>query len=176
MTGGTLPAGCLCLFTGALMGGVFLGLKLLGLLLRGGRIFTFFSDLFFGLFCAVTAFLVALAVDSGRLRLFQAALQCLGAWGAIAALGPLLNSAAAKLRKAARRMDSAIRRLLHKLLPKRKPRRKKVTQRKSSQKRAPQRQRQGLHTKLSKKRKKQTKFTAKTPNGLWDSKLSSHQN
>ena len=33
MTGVTLPAGCLCLFTGAMLGGVFLGLKLLGLLL-----------------------------------------------------------------------------------------------------------------------------------------------
>lgn len=166
MTGGTLPAGCLCLFTGALMGGVFLGLKLLGLLLRGGRIFTFFSDLFFGLFCAVTAFLVALAVDSGRLRLFQAALQCLGAWGAIAALGPLLNSAAAKLRRAARRMDSAIRRLIHKLLPKRKPRRKKVTQRKPSQKRAPQKQRQGLHTKSSKNKKKGRCLQQKHPTGF----------
>ena len=136
MTGATLPAGCLCLFTGAMLGGVFLGLKLLGLLLRGGRLFTFFSDLLFGLICALTAFVVALAVDSGRLRMFQAALQCLGAWGTIVALDPLLSGFAARLRRVAGRLGGAVRQRTGRLLPKRKPPQKTGSRRKAPRKSA----------------------------------------
>ena len=44
-------------------------------------------------------FLCALAVDSGRLRLYQAALQGLGAWCVVAAFGPLARRGIARLRK-----------------------------------------------------------------------------
>ena len=150
MTGVTLPAGCLCLFTGAMLGGVFLGLKLLGLLLRGGRLFTFFSDLLFGLICALAAFVVALAVDSGRLRMFQAALQCLGAWGTIVALDPLLSGVAARLRRVAGRLGGAVRQRTGRLLPKRKPRQKTGSRRKAPRKPG----RQGRKQRLGVKRQK----------------------
>ena len=54
----SLPGACLCLATGALLGGAFLALKLARLLLRGGRIFLFVSDLLLGPLCAVVAFTV----------------------------------------------------------------------------------------------------------------------
>lgn len=46
-------------------------------------------DVLFCLVCGATSFLCALAVDQGRLRLFQAVFQGLGAWAAIAGLDPL---------------------------------------------------------------------------------------
>ena len=44
-------------------------------------------------------FLCALAGDSGRLRLYQAALQGLGAWCVVAAFGPLARRGIGRLRK-----------------------------------------------------------------------------
>ncbi len=66
MTGLTLPAACLCLMTGAL-------------------------DIIFCLVWALTAFLCALVVDKGRLRMFQVVMQVLGAWGTVVALDPFIN-------------------------------------------------------------------------------------
>lgn len=108
----SLPAACLCLASGALLGGAFLAMKLARLLLRGGRVFLFISDLLLGPLCAVTAFTVALAIDKGRLRLFQVVLQGLGAWGAVCALDPLISGAAAGLR----RLAAGLRRFFHRRL------------------------------------------------------------
>lgn len=106
----SLPAACLCLATGALLGGVFLALKLGRILLGGGRVFIFVSDLLLGPLCAVTAFTVALAVDKGRLRLFQVILQGLGAWGTVCALDPLISGTAMGIKKLAVRLRRFFRR------------------------------------------------------------------
>lgn len=108
----SLPAACLCLATGALLGGVFLAMKLARILLGGGRVFIFVSDLLLGLLCGAAAFTVALAIDKGRLRLFQAALQALGAWGTVCALDPLISGTAAGIRKLAARLRRFLRRRL----------------------------------------------------------------
>ncbi len=47
MTGLTLPAACLCLMTGALLGGLFLFFKLLRGLLYGGRLCAAALDIIF---------------------------------------------------------------------------------------------------------------------------------
>ncbi|RKJ40752.1 hypothetical protein D7X94_06740 [Acutalibacter sp. 1XD8-33] len=99
MSAGILPSGSLCLFSGALLGGLFLACKLLRILLHGGRLCAAVLDILFCLCCAFTAFLCALAVDRGRLRMFQAGLQILGAWGIIAALDPMVEGAARILRR-----------------------------------------------------------------------------
>ncbi len=99
MNGWSLPAGCLCLVSGALLGGLFLAIKLLRVLLHSGKLCTALLDVAFCLVCALTAFLCALVVDKGRLRLFQAALQALGAWGVIAALDPFISGVARWLRR-----------------------------------------------------------------------------
>lgn len=108
MTGGTWPQASLCLFSGALLGLLFLACKLLRVLLGLGRLATALLDLAFCLFCGLTAFLCALVLDQGRLRLFQTALQLLGAWGAAAALDPLVEGAARLLRRTAARMRRAL--------------------------------------------------------------------
>lgn len=102
MTGMTLPSGCFCLMTGAMLGVLFLGCKLLRGLLRGGRLCTAALDVLFCLICALTVFMCALVIDRGRLRVFQAALQGLGAWGAIVALDPLTGGVERLLRRLGR--------------------------------------------------------------------------
>lgn len=99
MTGLTLPAACLCLVTGALLGCLFLGCKLVRGLLYGGRLCAAVLDVLFCLVWALVAFLCALVVDKGRLRLFQVALQVLGAWGAIVALDPFVNGVTGMVRR-----------------------------------------------------------------------------
>lgn len=144
----SLPGACLCLATGALLGGAFLALKLARLLLRGGRILLFVSDLLLGPLCAVVAFTVALAIDKGRLRLFQVVLQGLGAWGTICALDSLVNGTAAWLRKVTgklrgflrrrifrplavwgKRLFARVKELLRKLLPAKKPKKRRRARR-----------------------------------------------
>jgi len=88
MTGLSAPAVFFCLLTGCALGMLFLLLKALRLSLSAGRFLTAVLDAAFGIVCGGVAFLTALAVDKGRLRLMQALLQMLGAWGAIAALDP----------------------------------------------------------------------------------------
>ena len=56
-------------------------------------------DVLFCCLCGGFVFLCALAVDSGRLRLYQAALQGLGAWCVVAAFGPLARWGIGRLRK-----------------------------------------------------------------------------
>lgn len=99
MTGITLPAACLCLMTGALLGMLFLACKLVRGLLYGGRICTAVMDILFCLIWAVTAFLCALVVDKGRLRMLQMVLQVLGAWGAVVALDPFVNGVTSLVRR-----------------------------------------------------------------------------
>ena len=108
MTGGSWPQASLCLFSGALLGLLFLACKLLRVMLGLGRLATALLDLAFCLTCGLTAFLCALVLDQGRLRLFQAALQLLGAWGAVAALDPLIEGTARLLRRAAGRLRRAL--------------------------------------------------------------------
>lgn len=104
MTGLTLPAACLCLTTGALLGGLFLGCKLVRGLLYGGRLCAAVLDVLFCLIWALTAFLCALVVDKGRLRMFQAALQVLGAWGTVVALDPFVNGVTDLVRRIGRKL------------------------------------------------------------------------
>lgn len=102
MTAATWPAAALCLTTGALLGGLFLLLKLLRVLLRGGWLLTAALDLLFCLVCGVTAFLIALVLDKGRLRFFQAALQLLGAWGTVTALDPFITGLSRQIKRLGR--------------------------------------------------------------------------
>ncbi len=100
MTAASWPAAALCLFSGALLGVFFLFLKLLRVLLRGGRLLTAALDLAFCLTCGLAAFFIALALDRGRLRFFQAGLQLLGGWGAVTALDPFINAVARLIKRA----------------------------------------------------------------------------
>ena len=70
------------------MGCLFLLFQGVGILLGAKKLGTALLDLVFCCLCGGFVFLCALAVDSGRLRLYQAALQGLGAWAAAASLGP----------------------------------------------------------------------------------------
>ena len=77
-----------CLVSGAALGGLFLGAEALAGLLGLKKPGRALLDL---LCCAVTGvavFLCALAVDSGRLRLYQVALQALGGWAVWGAFAP----------------------------------------------------------------------------------------
>ena len=104
MIGLTLPVACLCLMTGAMLGGLFLFFKLSRGLLYGGRLMTAVLDVLFCLIWALTAFLCALVVDKGRLRMFQIVLQVLGAWGAVVALDPFVNGVTGMVRRFGRRL------------------------------------------------------------------------
>ena len=78
MTGGLVPAGVFCLAAGAALGCLFLLCKALRLALGLGPWATALVDVLFCLVCGAWSFLCALAVDQGRLRLFQAVFQGLG--------------------------------------------------------------------------------------------------
>lgn len=108
MTWGTLPEASLCLFSGVLLGLAFLAFKLLRVMLGLGRWAAAFLDVLFCLLCALTAFLCALVLDKGRLRLFQAALQLLGGWGAAAALDPLVERAAELIKTVGKKLSGLI--------------------------------------------------------------------
>ena len=57
MTAGIVPAAFFCLGTGAALGVLFLLVKAVGLALRGGRLYTFLSDLAFGILCGAVVLL-----------------------------------------------------------------------------------------------------------------------
>ncbi len=88
-----------CLGTGAVLGCLFLLFRVLGILLRAGKLLTGLLDILFCCLCGAAVFLCALAVDKGRLRLFQALLQFAGGWAAATALGPFTEGLARKLRQ-----------------------------------------------------------------------------
>lgn len=99
MKGQVFPVLFFCLATGAAMGCLFLLFRGVSLLLGLRRLGTALLDLLCCCLCGAWVFLCALAVDNGRLRLYQAALQGLGAWSAVAALGPFLRRGLALLKK-----------------------------------------------------------------------------
>lgn len=99
-----------CLATGAAMGCLLLLFQCLRILLHTGKWATALLDLLYCCLCAMAVFLCALAVEKGRLRLFQAALQLLGGWAAVQALGPLTSGAAVRLRKILCRIGAFFRR------------------------------------------------------------------
>ncbi len=80
-----------CLSTGAALGCLFLLFRVMAWLLGAGKLGTAVLDFLFCCLCAGAVFLCALAVDSGRLRLYQAALQGAGAWAVVVSLGPWLH-------------------------------------------------------------------------------------
>lgn len=104
MIGLTLPTACLCLTAGVLLGGLFLFFKLLRGLLCGGRLMEAALDVLFCLIWALVSFLCALVVDKGRMRMFQAVLQALGAWGAVVALDPFISGITSLARRLGRRL------------------------------------------------------------------------
>lgn len=101
----TLPVACLCLASGAVLGVLYLLLKLFRLMLGGGKLWEAVSDVIFCLLAAAVAFLCALVVDQGRLRLVQMILQGLGAWGVIVALEPFTSSLGRLLRRLGSRLS-----------------------------------------------------------------------
>ncbi len=80
------------------------------ILLHAGKLLTAFLDVLYCCLCAFTVFLCALAVDHGRLRLFQAVFQLLGGWAAAAALGPFVGRAARWARKIFCKVSAVFRR------------------------------------------------------------------
>ena len=79
-----------CLATGAGLGALYAVFSGVRVLLRAGKGLTAVLDILFCLICGTVVFLCALAVDKGRLRFYQAALQLLGGWSAAAVLTPAL--------------------------------------------------------------------------------------
>ena len=149
MTGLTLPAACLCLMTGALLGGLFLGCKLVRGLLYGGRLCAAVLDVLFCLAWALVAFLCALVVDKGRLRMFQVALQVLGAWGTIVALDPFVNGVTSLVRRFGRWLGRWLSRPVHFLRGRWKAKRaaakvKRIQRRKDRRKRKKQGKSKGI--------------------------------
>ncbi len=88
-----------CLVTGAALGGLFLLLQWVRVLLRAGKFLTAFLDLLYCCLCAAAVFMCALAVDHGRLRLVQVLFQAVGAWAAVGALGPFIQQLAFGMRR-----------------------------------------------------------------------------
>lgn len=88
-----------CLATGAALGCLFLLFRGFSALLGFRKWGTAFVDLIFCCLCGAVVFLCALAVDKGRLRLYQAGLQALGAWAVVAALGPWLGKSVEGLKR-----------------------------------------------------------------------------
>ena len=103
---------CLCLFTGGLLGGVYLVLKILRLLLGGGRFMQAVMDVLFCLLWTLVAFICALALDKGRLRFVQVVLQIIGAWGVTASLNPLVLGTANLIRRAKRKCEGILHRFV----------------------------------------------------------------
>lgn len=146
MTAASWPAWGLCIASGASLGLLFLLLKLIRILLQGGRLCAALMDLVFGVVCGAAVFLCALAVDKGRLRFFQASMQGLGAWGVVVAFDPLLNGLACLLRRLRAKLRRLIGRPLKKMIlktknilpefPKKPPKRKKLAQSKKNRKKA----------------------------------------
>ncbi len=99
MSGGAARVFFFCLGTGAALGCLYLLFRAVCILTRAGKILTAVLDVLFCCLCAAVVFLSALAVDHGRLRLFQAGLQLLGGWAAVSALGPFVSGAAGRARK-----------------------------------------------------------------------------
>ena len=144
MTAGVWEVVFFCLASGAALGTFYALVACFGVLLRAGRWLTGALDIGFCLVCAAVVFLAALAVDHGRLRFFQAALQLLGGWSAAAVFTPLFCGGARKLQKFFARMSGFLQRKTVRLLPhwrtetrKRPQSRKKVRKKgKKAQKRA----------------------------------------
>lgn len=99
MSGGTVRALFFCLATGAALGCLLLLFQAARILLHAGKLLTAVLDVLYCCLCALTVFLCALAVDHGRLRLFQAGFQLLGGWAAVAAFGPFVSGLAKWMRK-----------------------------------------------------------------------------
>lgn len=144
MTALQAPAVFLCLLTGCGLGVLFLALKALRLSLSAGRLLTAALDTAFGIICGAVVFLTALAVDKGRLRLLQALLQILGAWGAVAALDPLacligrgIRALCVKLRRALLRPLRWAAGRARALLPKPKPKKRRKRKRKKPRRPGP---------------------------------------
>lgn len=98
MSGQGMPVVFFCLATGAALGCLFLLFRGFAALLGLKKWGTAAMDLLVCCVCGGAVFLCALAVDSGRLRLYQAALQGLGAWAAVKALGPWIVGGARRLK------------------------------------------------------------------------------
>ncbi len=98
MSGQALPVVFFCLATGAALGCLFLLFRGIAALLGLKKLGIALFDLLFCCLCGAFVFLCALAVDSGRLRLYQAALQGLGAWTVVVALGPWTLKGSRRLR------------------------------------------------------------------------------
>lgn len=133
-----------CLASGAALGALYAALRGAGTLLRAGRLLTGVLDTLFCLLCGAVVFLCALAVDKGRLRAFQLALQLLGGWSAAVVFTPLCTRAALFLQKIfgriggffGRRLAFLRQRWQSKRIKRRKKSRKTRKKRKKAEKRA----------------------------------------
>ena len=88
MSGLEWPVLSFSLASGAALGCLFLLFRGFSRLLGLKKLGTALLDVLFGGLAGGFVFLCALAVDSGRLRLYQVLPQALGAWAAVTALGP----------------------------------------------------------------------------------------
>src|SRR5699024_10130286 len=99
MSGLGWPVLSFSLASGAALGCLFLLFRGFSRLLGLKKLGTALLDVLFGGLAGGFVFLCALAVDSGRLRLYQVLPQALGAWAAVTALGPWTRRGAGALQK-----------------------------------------------------------------------------
>ena len=99
MSGLGWPVLSFSLASGAALGCLFLLFRGFSRLLGLKKLGTALLDVLFGGLAGGFVFPCALAVDSGRLRLYQVLPQALGAWAAVTALGPWTRRGAGALQK-----------------------------------------------------------------------------
>ena len=99
MSGLEWPVLSFSLASGAALGCLFVLFRSFSRLLGLKKLGTALLDVLFGGLAGGFVFLCALAVDSGRLRLYQVLPQALGAWAAVTALGPWTRRGAGALQK-----------------------------------------------------------------------------
>lgn len=101
---GAAELAVLCLGTGAAMGCLFLLFKMFEILVGASKLMTAVLDVIFCCVCAAVVFLCALVVADGRLRLYQAVGQGVGAWAAVTLLDGAAVRAARLLAAAAEKI------------------------------------------------------------------------
>lgn len=94
---------------GFLLGLVYDAIRILRLCLSSGKVFVFVTDVLFVLLCSVSAFVLFLAVNDGRIRLYLVIAIVLGAVIYAFTFGELISSAA-------KRIAAALRKMIHVLL------------------------------------------------------------
>lgn len=115
----------LCLLTGAALGLLYLLCRAVKLAIGFGKIGEAILDILFCAAGAIVFFLVALAMDKGRIRFFQVAFQLAGFTASILALGPFVVTVSKFVNIIFKRFSKFLSRKIRVLRPKTKKKPKK---------------------------------------------------